>query len=216
MATCGLLGGLLLWQSADISDVMNILETGSHAGYVLSCLSFLTYVVLDQQQRLRNQVLQDPLTRVLNRRGLEIHVKQLSAESKRKNITISMMLIDIDHFKQINDRYGHDVGDEVLMAFANELQIASREVDICARIGGEEFIIIMPFTDLNGATELAERVRNQINNHLHQVLQQHIKVTCSIGVVEADTSLDFNTLYKKADKALYQAKESGRNKVVSN
>lgn len=157
---------------------------------------------------------QDELTNLYNRRAFFEQGKQLFRQAKRYQQLISVMMIDIDHFKNINDNHGHTVGDSVLKTIAGLLQKSIREVDILARIGGEEFAVILPQTGVEEASKLAERIRQCIEAAViqHDALQIH--VTASIGIaacmVEGD---DLDRMLTKADDALYIAKKKGRNQV---
>lgn len=157
---------------------------------------------------------QDELTSLYNRRAFFEQGKQLFKQAKRYQQHVSVMMIDIDHFKNINDNHGHTVGDSVLKSIAGLLQKTIREVDILARIGGEEFAIILPQTGVEEASSLAERIRQCIEAEAiqHDLLQ--INITASFGIaacmVEGD---DLDKMLTKADDALYIAKKKGRNQV---
>jgi len=122
-----------------------------------------------------------------------------------------MIIFDLDHFKSVNDKWGHPVGDDVLVHVAELTKEAVRETDTLARLGGEEFAVLMPETDLQGAKISAERIRNILNENLHKVAGN---VTASFGVAERANHETFESWYKRADDAVYLAKEKGRNCVV--
>ncbi len=122
------------------------------------------------------------------------------------------MMLDIDHFKDVNDTYGHQIGDSVLIEFANILKKHSRKTDIVGRWGGEEFIIICLDTNIQGATNLAENLRASIEEFEFSIINHK---TVSIGVSEVKDTDNIKTLIKRVDDYLYKAKESGRNKVIS-
>ena len=126
------------------------------------------------------------------------------------------MVLDIDNFKSINDNYGHNVGDEVLIRFYQACDDAVRSSDVVARIGGEEFVIVMPNTELNNAGRFAERLRENIAGLEIFIAEQHISITVSIGVSQwhEDYFTSTESFVDHADKSLYQAKKAGRNKVV--
>ena len=130
---------------------------------------------------------------------------------------LSIMLLDIDHFKQVNDTYGHGVGDEVLVLFYQTCVEAVRSSDVVARIGGEEFVIIMPNTTLVNAQKFAERLRKKIATLEINVADKQISVTVSIGVSQwkSDYFTNAETFVAHADKSLYLAKNNGRNRVVA-
>ena len=128
------------------------------------------------------------------------------------------MLVDIDHFKRINDTYGHQAGDEVLKVLADSFKFNIRGVDLACRYGGEEFVIVMPETEMQIAERVAERLREAIAERTYPVGEgrAEIPVTASIGIATLDPVRDTSqTLLERADKALYEAKAMGRNKVVS-
>jgi diguanylate cyclase (GGDEF)-like protein len=156
----------------------------------------------------------DELTNLYNRRAFFEQGKQLFKQARRYPQSISVMMIDIDHFKNINDNYGHAVGDSVLKAIGSLLQNTVREADILARIGGEEFAVILPQTDVEEASNLAERIRQRIEAEVIQYDTLQIKITASFGIAacmaEGD---DLDRMLTKADDALYIAKKKGRNQV---
>lgn len=123
-----------------------------------------------------------------------------------------MILLDIDHFKKINDRHGHPKGDKVLIELTETITACSRDCDISIRMGGEEFMTILPETDLTGAHVLAERIRSQIESLENPVVCAY---TVSIGVSELNPGENFDTWYSRTDNALYMAKEQGRNRIVA-
>jgi two-component system cell cycle response regulator len=160
----------------------------------------------------------DPLTQLVNRRALTIRLVTEMERVRRYNAPLAMLLLDLDHFKLINDTYGHLAGDDVLVAIASVLQRAVRTVDTVARYGGEEFVIVLPETGKQGAMAFAERIRDRLASHRFSVGgRQDVRVTASIGVATyPSTGLDsVEDLFRAADAALYRAKGSGRNLVVS-
>ena len=160
----------------------------------------------------------DPLTQLVNRRALTIRLVTEMERVRRYNAPLAMLLVDLDHFKLINDTYGHLAGDDVLFAVAQLLQRAVRSVDTVARYGGEEFVIVLPETGRQGAMSFAERVRERLASHRFAISgRQDIRVTASIGVANYPSAgLDsVEDLFRAADSALYRAKGSGRNLVCS-
>lgn len=158
----------------------------------------------------------DPLTLLLNRRALTIKAMAELDRVRRYNSPLTMLMIDIDHFKKINDTYGHLVGDDVLRSIATILQNSVRSVDMVARYGGEEFVIVMPETDEKGAVQFAERIRRRVEKHQFDANDGKVcTVTVSIGVAvfPAPYVDTIDDLFARADAAMYQAKESGRNRV---
>jgi len=158
----------------------------------------------------------DPLTAVLNRRALTERLASELERVKRYESTVSVLLIDIDHFKRVNDNYGHLVGDDVLMDVGALLQRAVRSVDVVARYGGEEFVIALPETGLAGATAFAERIRELVEEHTFaHAGGSDLRLTTSVGVASYPSpGLEtVEDLLAKADQALYRAKAEGRNRV---
>ncbi|MFC1611947.1 diguanylate cyclase [Myxococcota bacterium] len=161
---------------------------------------------------------QDPLTGVYNRRYFEHHFAGDFRLGIRHQEKLSLLFVDIDHFKRINDTYGHAAGDEVLRRVARELRNRIRHEDVLARYGGEEFVMVMRRTDAKGAASVAEAIREKIEKARFEYQGKEIKVTISIGVATLSNStpdLDGQELLEAADKAMYRAKESGRNRVVA-
>ncbi|TFW72314.1 GGDEF domain-containing protein [Methylotenera oryzisoli] len=158
----------------------------------------------------------DALTGVLNRRRIEEEAVRLRARCMRTGETLAIMMIDIDFFKSINDRYGHPVGDKVLCAVADIAQKSIRAEDYFARYGGEEFCMLLTSTNENEALDLAERLRLAFAEFTLTVGKERLNITVSIGVADSSLiGLEFSDLVAAADKALYCAKESGRNRVVT-
>ena len=167
------------------------------------------------QMDLQQQATHDPLTNVFNRRALTNLAERDIARSNRRGTLISVLMIDADHFKKINDSYGHAAGDAVLVAIAKKIQLGLRTEDVLARFGGEEFVVMLPDTSLKHACEVAERIRIAIANIALPVLPEGHRFTVSIGVAERrGVQQSFDELIEMADQALYQAKKNGRNKVI--
>jgi len=174
--------------------------------------------IVDQMRIIERIGLIDPLTKIPNRRGFETRLDAEWNRSFRERTPISLLLIDIDKFKNYNDTYGHQQGDAALIAFA---EIASKALlrtsDFAARWGGEEFVILLPGSDMEGAEEVAERVRENVESAVIPTEEgTETRMTVSVGVNSAvpgtETSID--DYIKVADQALYSAKEQGRNRVV--
>jgi two-component system cell cycle response regulator len=158
----------------------------------------------------------DPLTRLHNRRYLQAQLTALLKDDSARGSAMSLLVVDIDHFKQINDRFGHDCGDEVLRECAVRLRDAVRTVDVVARFGGEEFVIAMPDTEAFAAQRVAERIRIAFEKAPFAIQggKQGIPVTASIGVATVyGQEGDGDALFRQADAALYEAKRDGRNCV---
>lgn len=163
-----------------------------------------------ENANLKEQVMVDHLTGLKNRYYLDQFVKTKLDALDREGKTASMIILDIDHFKKVNDEYGHDVGDRVLATVSTILSGAFRKSDVVARLGGEEFIVLLYDTPLDTAKILAERARHLIAIEEFDI---DVPVTISLGVAEKEPEESFNALYKRADDALYQAKSLGRNQV---
>jgi len=159
----------------------------------------------------------DALTGLFNRRYMECHLKTLVDEAAGADRPLSILMIDIDHFKQINDTHGHASGDAVLREFASRIRGNTRGVDLVCRMGGEEFVIVMPDTDLRHACQVGERLRCSIAANPFLIeSQQGVSITASAGVATLESRDDTPAaLFRRADKALYTAKHAGRNRVVS-
>lgn len=152
----------------------------------------------------------DHLTRLFNRLKLDEILKSEFAYAERFNSPLSYILLDVDHFKKVNDTWGHQVGDQVLIAVAQMVRSNIREVDIAGRWGGEEFVIVSPGTDAFGAAVLAEKLRASIQGIALPPVEN---ITCSFGVAQLRQGEDVENLIRNADKALYRAKDRGRNRV---
>lgn len=165
-------------------------------------------------QRLRELSVTDPLTGLFNRgylnRTLKAEIKKLS----RREDWLSCIMIDIDHFKQVNDTYGHITGDFVLKELVNIMREQSRESDIVTRYGGEEFLLLLPQTDPDGAAILAEKIRTAVEMNQFQAGELTVSVTISCGIHGIRNFLEGRNLIQYADEALYRAKETGRNRTV--
>jgi len=164
------------------------------------------------EETFKNMATKDNLTGLNNRYYFEERVNDKIEEAEKYGEPISMLMLDLDYFKNINDNYGHPVGDEVLKLTANTLKSVIRKSDYLFRVGGEEFVVLMPNTDIYAADIVAEKIRLSLESTVHSIAE---KITASIGVAE---KLKFEILedwYKRVDKALYCAKEGGRNCVVN-
>jgi two-component system cell cycle response regulator len=157
----------------------------------------------------------DPLTGLNNRRFLESHLAALIEQSSLQGWPLALLIVDIDHFKRVNDTYGHDAGDEVLRAFSQRLRGVIRKGDLLCRLGGEEFVMVMPGANAAAAAGIAERARLAVAREAFAVGggNRKIPITASIGLAELGGSQDWRELYHCADQALYRAKAEGRNRV---
>jgi len=159
----------------------------------------------------------DPLTLLYNRRYMTEMLEKEMQRAERKGCHLSLVMIDIDHFKRVNDQYGHQHGDQVLVIVANLSRVGLRSYDFAARYGGEEFVLILPETAHEDALMIGERLRSRVQTHLFTGALKGLKVTVSMGVATYPT--DFITsiadLVREADEAMYRAKAAGRNLVYS-
>jgi diguanylate cyclase (GGDEF)-like protein len=167
-------------------------------------------------QRLNELAGRDPLTGTMNRRAWRTVIESECSRAKRRNAPFSVMMIDIDHFKKVNDLYGHPAGDGVLTSSARIIAMQLRAIDTLSRYGGEEFVVLLVDADEQAAARVAERIRASIAESMIDWEDVTFAVTCSIGVTEFDPETDTpNSLVARADKAMYRAKSLGRNRVVA-
>lgn len=167
----------------------------------------------DLNETLRIASTQDPLTGLFNRRLMLDRLQNEAVLTKRRKNTFSILLIDVDHFKNINDNFGHDVGDKALVAIANALTLALRASDVCARWGGEEFLILLPDTNEAGGIEIANRLSGAVCALQLPDVSVDTTLTVSIGLTEHQLENSLEETIKRADLALYAAKAAGRNRV---
>ena len=158
----------------------------------------------------------DALTGLYNRRYLETHLNHMIEHYVNRGKVLSVLAVDVDFFKAINDTHGHDAGDKVLQELAARLREHTRSIDLCCRIGGEEFIVVLPNTDTSTAEKIGERLRRAVASKSFGIgAASPVPVTISAGIAslaEMDDTLE--KLLKRADSALYRAKREGRNRVV--
>jgi two-component system cell cycle response regulator len=160
----------------------------------------------------------DQLTGLHNRRYMSRHLDTLLSSAKKNDRPLAFVIMDIDFFKQVNDTYGHDIGDEVLREFATRINANVRGLDLACRYGGEEFVVVMPDTDLAFACNIAERLRQSIETTPIKISRAPgtLSITISIGIAKTEGESDTaDALLHRADQALYRAKRSGRNRVVA-
>lgn len=167
-------------------------------------------------EKLKEMATKDPLTGLYNRRYLDSVIDQLVAGASRRGSTIGVLMCDIDHFKRVNDLFGHDTGDSVLIQLADICQSCARQSDLVIRFGGEEFLIILPDCGESCAATMAERIRSRVEGHKVHTASRTLQQTISVGVAEFSptSSKSIWEIIKLADIALYQAKENGRNQVL--
>lgn len=165
-------------------------------------------------KNLKAIALTDELTRVANRRSFETSVSSESNRCRRTGASMSFLIFDLDHFKNINDTYGHPIGDKVLIHITGLINTSLRAYDILGRIGGREFGVFLSNTPTGEALEIAERIRQTIADSPYTDSTNQIELSTSIGLTTKGCNAKFDELYQEADQALYAAKENGRNQVV--
>jgi two-component system cell cycle response regulator len=172
----------------------------------------------ENYRRSLSLALTDELTGLYNRRYVVAHIEESIARIGHDGPPdISVMMFDVDHFKSVNDQLGHPAGDDVLRQLADRALRCVRSIDLVARLGGEEFVVVMPETNLSAAVTVAERMRHSVaaEPFLIQALGEQRPITVSIGVAVATAGDTVDSLLQRADEALYEAKNGGRNKVVA-
>jgi len=175
-------------------------------------INIILNIISDLQGRLLDQAITDPLTGAFNRRHMESCLGDAIERNRRTNSPASVLLIDVDHFKNINDRFGHEAGDSVLKSIVSLIDKRSRRLDLLFRMGGEEFLLFLSDTRSIDAVRLAEQLRASVAKS-HMLADWPLSV--SIGVSELRPGESLDSWIKHADSALYMAKETGRNRVVS-
>ena len=202
----------------NINDGEKVSFNVSNLDFVLKLSEFISMTVSNAvlYERTKKLSVTDGLTGISNRPNMEQVLRSEFERSMRYGAPLSVVLLDVDHFKGVNDTYGHQKGDEILVAFASLLKKFCRANDTAARYGGEEFLMILPQSNAQGAFKIAERVREEMMKLNFTGNESHFSVTTSCGVVELDRDFIKSTdqLVAMADQALYEAKNSGRNKTV--
>ncbi|MBI3569708.1 MAG: GGDEF domain-containing protein [Gammaproteobacteria bacterium] len=168
-----------------------------------------------QAEEMGRIAITDPLTRIMNRRGITVGLLDAMAQAERYRTPLTVAMVDIDHFKEINDTYGHEAGDRVLKNVAEILSDALRMPDKVGRYSGEEFLIVLPHTSLVQGKKIVERIRASVSKKIFDQGAKKARVTISVGVIQFQPGEDLEQLMSQADKALYDAKKGGRNKVVA-
>lgn len=203
-------GGQEMWGECVIAAVLD--TDGSCGGYVAVIRDVSVEHI--NTQELIDAALTDPLTGLHNRRGLEGRAEALHFRPGGAPIGQVWIMADIDHFKRVNDTYGHEAGDEVLKAVAEALRSTARVADIVARFGGEEFVLVLPETSSEMAVRIAERLRLAIEALSTDVDGQVIRVTASFGVAQREAQESQLEVLERADAALFSSKKDGRNRVT--
>jgi two-component system cell cycle response regulator len=220
---------IMLTAVSEKSELVKGLQAGAdeyltkpfHAAELLARVEVGKRIVeLHRTIEVKNRLLQqlaltDPLTSLPNRRAIEQWGKRQVSGAGRYDFTFSVVVVDIDNFKSVNDTYGHEAGDTVLKSLAATLEVNTREGDMCARIGGDEFLLAISHTDRVGVQAAVERIRQQVEDNTFNFGGHDVTVTASFGVADfrRRETLDFERLVTQADVALYSAKRLGRNRV---
>jgi two-component system, cell cycle response regulator len=211
-------------------EKINMLRSGLIDSYVSSLASteelvayaniFLQRQTLEDELKVKNDMLKklaitDELTQLFNRRYLIQRLEEELAKIKRYNYTLSVLMLDIDHFKRINDTQGHSKGDMALEQLAEVIKKNIRAIDIPCRYGGEEIMIIFSFTSYEGVYEVAQKLLKKVQEHDFGTAEQPFKFTISIGLLTLDDkdAVSVDSLFKTLDKQLYEAKNTGRNRI---
>ncbi len=165
------------------------------------------------RDRLEKLAREDPLTGLMNRRAFEKNFSIELSRAERYHLSLSLVMFDLDHFKNVNDRYGHAAGDKVLRRFAEIVRRYSRKVDVVCRLGGEEIVMAMPHTELRNGTFVAKRICEAFGREKFQTNGKTYSVTVSGGISDFLRGVSIYVIVSRADKALYRAKEGGRNRI---
>lgn len=219
---------LLITGDATADNVVEGLQSGAddylnksfHKAELLARVDCGVRILLAQQQLERQQrellyrVQHDTLTGLYNRTYLNEVVPKLLAEARRYQYSVSVLLVDLDHFKQVNDQCGHDRGDEVLRIAAHAMLTTLRETDLAVRFGGEEFLLLLPHTRQMQAATVAEKLRHYLAQLPSLQLSAQYRVTASIGVTQWQAGESFDACIKRADGLMYQSKAAGRNRLT--
>ncbi|HLI31246.1 MAG TPA: GGDEF domain-containing protein [Solirubrobacteraceae bacterium] len=180
----------------------------------LVAIGLYALTLMESEAQHRNDALIDSLTGMLNRKALARHVEELEQQARFGPLRIGALVADIDHFKAINDRFGHAHGDAVLRAVAQVIRAQLRTFDHAFRLGGEEFLVLLPGADAEGAAQLAERIRAAVRA-CPQALAAPVTLSCGIAALQGHGHFDFHALFASADEALYAAKRGGRNRIAT-
>jgi len=186
--------------------------------FLMNVSEFISLSISNAQsfERAERLSVTDGLTGLTNRPQLEVSLQSEILRSRRYRSPLSLVMMDVDYFKGVNDTFGHQEGDDVLMDIASIIKSLCRSQDVAARYGGEEFVLILPETNGSGAWKIAERVREEVENHRfsHEGKVHSVTVSCGIAEFDNEGKQGYTDLIRVADTALYQAKESGRNRTI--
>jgi len=185
----------------------------TYSNFLLIDINNIDKNLVDNIKRIEEQVYIDELTQLNNRKAYNKKLSELLVRFKRYKSVFSIMMYDIDDFKMVNDKYGHDIGDELLFKISKLIKSSIRESDYIFRIGGEEFIILFSEMPLRDSIKVAEKVRKNVEKSLNLIRNK--KITISIGVSEVQIFDDEDSIYKRVDKLMYISKDTGKNKITT-
>ena len=205
--------------AAEISFVILIVASSQTVGLIVAFLT-LSFGNMERRsnvlrRRAETRARRDGLTGAMNRASFTSHARREISKQRKKQSNVSLLFIDADHFKRINDTYGHQTGDRVLKRIIRITRRCLRDGDTVARWGGEEFVALLPATDMDGALLIAEKIRHRIEVENFDESASGLRVTVSIGCVEMSSNEGLDALVARADQALYMAKDQGRNQTVA-
>ncbi|MGH1456031.1 MAG: GGDEF domain-containing protein [Alphaproteobacteria bacterium] len=203
-----------------LSDTEKMIACNDHLEEMLECSTRAMEDMRRDLEIARKEALTDPLTGLSNRKAFDQEIRRLvtlSNDSSEPH-TFSMILMDIDHFKDFNDNFGHQIGDQVLKLVARTIKDSVKGRDVVVRFGGEEFVVLLPETNIQGGTKIAEILRQEVEKKevINKATGKKLaKITLSAGVAQYNGGEDSDDLVERVDKALYEAKNTGRNRIVS-
>ncbi len=212
-AICTVLSAAASLSEFNEADFLNFAINRGVVTIVLYSTCFLIYRINRSSEVLRRLATTDPLTGAFNRRHFMELMGREQRRADRYNTTYSILMIDIDHFKRVNDTYGHQVGDHAIQEMAEACRKTTRPTDIVARYGGEEFIVTLTHTDQPGAVKVAERLREAVAEIVMATDKGALSFTISIGISTYVKRSAVDQIIQRADQALYKAKQTGRNRV---
>ena len=207
------LEGKFIWVKLIFSRAQTYNEEDYRFVFMVQDINDTSTELMSTLQKYEEKALKDPLTGVYNHGEIEIQLNNAIAYCQKNEAPVSIMMLDLDHFKDINDNYGHSVGDTTLKFFAKILLSSAAEDELMVgRWGGEEFVIICRGKDSSAAQEIAEKIRNKVEEYIFPDI---LHITCSIGVTEIKKEDDFASAFDRIDKAMYASKQNGRNQVTA-
>lgn len=204
-------GVLQFFAAANLLVTVIILAIAGHSFEVAA--SDAEQALIQTNKKLAHLATTDPVTNLVNRRIILSRIEQEKSRVERGSKSFSLIMVDVDNFKQVNDRFGHGGGDYVLVTLAELISLSLRKQDEVARWGGDEFLIMLPETDMEGGIFVAEKIRNKIELTVFAYREWTIPVTITLGVGSCDANMGIGSCIRKADQALYIGKQAGKNRV---